>query len=192
LLGALAAVVAAVLAIVGSFQSLVSGELTLQGRTAMMVTITGWDLAGHAPAGQNAPVSTVGGAAQNGIPLTVGACLLVVAALLAVVAAPRGALAGARLVAVVAGAVAAAFLTGVVATVAVQVSNLAGTFRATGTAAGNASYGASAAPAAGFWLELVAALLAIAAAVLVALPGRRGEPGGSAPPYDPSPSPAEP
>lgn len=187
LLGALAAVVAAVLAIVGSFQALVTGELTLQGRSAMTVTITGWELAAHAPAGQTTPLATVGGAAQNGIPLTVAACLLVVAALLAVVAAPRVAIAGAGRVAVVAGATAAAFLTGIVVTVAVQVANLSHTFRPTGTAAANPGYAASAGPGAGFWLELVAAVLAIAAAVLVTLPGRRDR----AEPYEFPPPPPE-
>ncbi|GAB3005456.1 hypothetical protein LWP59_03195 [Amycolatopsis acidiphila] len=192
LLGVLAAVVAAVLAIVGSFLSLVSGELTYLGRPVMTLAVTGWDLDAHAPAGEPTPVATPGGTAQNGIPLTIAGCLLVVAAIVGILAAPRFAPAWARSAAVLAGSVAAAFLTGTVVTVAAQVVNLSETIRPTGTAAGNAGYGAAAGPAAGFWLELVAALLAIAAAVLFALPPRRPAPEMTTPHNDFPPSPPQP
>lgn len=200
LLGAAAALAAAVLAIVGSFLALVSGELRFQDSVALKMTVTGWEL--DADPAVDGPVSTVGGAAQNGIPLTVAAAFLIVAALLCLIAAPRVTPAVVRSAAVLTGAVSAAFLAGVVGTVAVQAVNLLNTFRPAGAAAGNARYSTSIGLGAGFWLELAAGVLAVGAVVLTALPSRPppgygtgppdrspGMPGGSPPPVGESPEP---
>lgn len=171
LLGAAAAVVAAVLAVVGSFLPLVSGQLK-QGNSVMFtISVSGWTLSGTAPSGT--PLTTFGGAAQNGIPLTIAAAFLIVVALLILVAAPRLAPPVLRSAAVAGGAVALAFFTGILITVGVQAANFVNTIRPVGAAAGTAGYSASAGLGTGFWLELVAGVLAIAAVVLAALPAGR-------------------
>lgn len=174
LLGVLCAAVAAALAIVGSFLSLVSGELS-SGSTSVTLTVTGWDLIsdGRLPAPGSAP--------QNGYPLVVAGGFLVIAAVLGLVAAVRGMPPGARTLAVLSGSVAAAFLAGTVATVAVQAANLIDTFDPLGTPDGPAGLRVSAGLGAGFWLELSAVVLAIAAVVLAALRDR-AEPASPAPP----------
>lgn len=170
LLGALAAVVAAVLAFVGTFLALVSGELTFLGNKVITLSVTGWDITGNPASGT--PVSTFGAPVRNGYPLAVAGALLVIAAILGVIGAARTAPRGAGFLAVLSAAVAAAFLAGTLATVAVQGTNLVDTFRSTGAAAGNAGYSTDAGLGSGFWLELVAAILAISAVVLAALPVR--------------------
>jgi hypothetical protein len=192
LLGALAAVVASALAFVGTFLALVSGELKFLGRSVMTLSVTGWDVHADAAPGQPIPASSYGAAVQNGYPLAVSGALLFIAAILGVIAAPRMAPRGARSLAVLSSAVAAAFLAGALATVAVQAANLVDTVRPTGTAAGNASFSADAGLGPGFWLELVAALLAIGAAVLAALPVRGPEADLATPRYGFPMPPAQP
>lgn len=169
LFGAAAALAAAVLAVVGSFLPLVSGELSLIGGPAARISVTGWEVT----AGGATP--SAGHVAENGIPLTIAAALLGIAVLMIIAAAQRAAPAAVGFAALLAGSVAAAFLVGVLATVAVQVVNLRGTIQA--------ADGASAALGAGFWLVLAAGVLASAAVVLIALPvrGNRlpGPPGDS-------------
>ncbi|MTD57720.1 hypothetical protein [Amycolatopsis pithecellobii] len=162
LLGALAATAAAALAITGSFLPLVSGELDVPGRAVVTVSITGWKLT------TSGGLATVAGAAQNGYPLAVSGAFLIIAAVLGLVAAVRNMPGGARALAVVSGAVAAAFLAGVVATIAVEAANLLASFQP----AGVAGFGVHAELGVGFWLELAAVALAIAAVVLAALPVR--------------------
>ncbi|GAA5153549.1 MULTISPECIES: hypothetical protein [Amycolatopsis] len=130
LLGALLCLVASVAAFTAPFLTLYSSGV---------LSVTGWGAE---------PSST--GVARNGFPLAVAGALLAVAALFAVVAAPRPAPAVVRWAAVLAAAVAAAFLAGVLVTAAAQ------TVRAT--------------PGPGFWLVLAAAVLALAGTVLAALP----------------------
>lgn len=170
LLGAAAALAAAVLAVVGSFLPLVSGRLDQRGAAVFTLSITGWKLNGQSPSG--APVSTSGGAAQNGIPLTIAAALLLVVALLILVAAPRFAPTVLRSTAVAGGAVVVAFFVGILLTIGIQAGNLLGTLRPVGAAVGNDSFATSADLGAGFWLEVVAGVLAIAAVALAALSPR--------------------
>ena len=167
LAGAAAALAAAALAVVGSFLPLVSGSLSQRGTVVFDLSVTGWELNAHSPTG--APVSTFGGAPQNGIPLTIAAALLVVVALLILVASPRSAPVLLRSAALSAGAVVVAFFVGVLLTVGMQTGNLVSTFQPIG---GDSSLRTSVGLGAGFWLELVAGALAIAAVVLAALPPR--------------------
>lgn len=171
LLGAAAALAAAILAVVGSFLPLVSGSLNRGDTVMVRISVTGWTLRGDSPSGT--PVTTFGGAAQNGIPLTIAAALLLVVVLLMLVATPRSAPPVLRAAAVTGGAVVVAFFVGVLLTVGIQTGNLVSTFQPIGNAAGDRTVRTDVGLGAGFWLELVAGLLAVAAVVLAALPARR-------------------
>ena len=163
LVGAAAALVAAVCAVVGSFLPLVSGSLGLRGSAALTVSVTGWQATSNARSGDS--VSALGSAPQNGIPLTIAAALLLIVTLLILMAAPRSAPAVLRLAALVGSAVAAAFFVGVLLTLGVQLADLLSSISGAGS-------GASSSLGAGFWLVLVAGLLSIAAVVLTVLPAR--------------------
>jgi len=172
LLGAAAALVAAVLAVVGSFLPLVSGELRYPNEAVLTFSVTGWKITSGSPG------MLLRGVAQNGIPLTVAAALLAIAVLVVLVAAQRAAPPVVRSGAVAGCAVAAAFLIGVLATVSVQVADFVGTL---GPAA-NPDVTVRETLGTGFWLEVLAGVLALAAVALTAWPAR--ETGFRAPPGD--------
>lgn len=177
-LGALLGVVAAVLTVVGSFIPLFAGEARAAGHVLTM-TVTGWDFsATGGPKSGAAPVT--------GVPLSLAAGVLLVAAVAGFAAASRRATAATKRLAGALCGVATAFLAGVVATVATQVASWDESFEPADSPAG-AVIEYSAGPGVGFWLLLGAVVLALPTAFLAL----RGGPAaalshhGSVPPRGP-------
>ncbi|ALG13873.1 hypothetical protein [Kibdelosporangium phytohabitans] len=164
LVGALLGLVSAILLLVSPFLSLFIG--TLNARAAeFTMTIDGWGFDSDAP-------QQFGAVAVNAYGLIFSAVLLFAAAIISVNGARRGATPSNRRMAAVFAAVAAAFTLGVAVTVLPQLTNWIDTFRPVGLASArvNTSIGM------GFWLMAIGTVLALAAAVIAALPTRDREP----------------
>ncbi|TLW94473.1 hypothetical protein FFT09_00795 [Saccharomonospora piscinae] len=192
-LAAGACVVAAALTVLGTFLPLFRGELSALGSVQFDLAITAWGF------DTNAPVQE-GGVANNGIPLSVAAALLLVAAVLVAVPAlrrrptPMGRLAC---------GMSAAFLAGITVAVVMQSLSWLETFRATGDTGAVPEVGLETGLGAGLWLLVGATVLALAAVWLAPPPGastadrepitpRYGFPapgGGQAPGSQPGPQP---
>jgi hypothetical protein len=167
LLGSTLCLVAAALTVVGTFMTLFGGELRVAGHVLTM-TITGWDF------------STTGGpkwgaAPLNGVPLSLAAGALLVAAVASFIAAPGPATPAAKRIAGALCGVATAFLAGVVATVATQVVSWEGSFQPTNTPVG-ATIEYSSGVGFGFWILVAAVVLALPTAFLALRGGQAAAP----------------
>lgn len=163
LLGSALCLVAAGLTVAGTFATLFSGELRAAGHVLTM-TITGWDfVATGGPKWGAAPVT--------GVPLSVAAGALLVAAVAGFVAAPRRSTPAARRLAGAACGVATAFLAGVVATVTTQVVSWEEAFQPVDSPVG-ATVEFSSGVGLGFWMLVAAVVFALPTAFLALRPGR--------------------
>jgi hypothetical protein len=159
--GALLCFVASILALTGSFQTLFSAELTERTN----VIVTGWDITAESD-GQTIPA---GGVPENGAPLVFAATLLLAAALLGLLANAAPARVGIGRANILLAAVGAAFLAGTTLTIGMQELNWLELFRPERfrtDAELDAGIGA------GFWLLVVATVIALGSTVLSWLPAR--------------------
>jgi hypothetical protein len=151
-----------VLVIVGSLLTLLTVRLTSIGREVASATVTAWGVSlDDAPRGL--PEGAFGAAPTFGVPLVIGAVILLGAAVLCLVGRS----------AVLVGAVGAAFLAGVVWAVALQESATSDSFTNLVVDPRNQGFGIDAGMGAGFWLLIAAAAVAIAGAGLTAVAGRK-------------------
>lgn len=163
LLGSTLCVVAAALTVAGTFTTLFGGELRASGHVLTM-TITGWDfVTTGGPRWGAAPVT--------GVPLSLAAGALLVAAVAGFVAAPRRSTPSARRLACAACGVATAFLAGVVATVTTQVVSWKEAFHPADSPVGT-TVEFSAGVGLGFWMLVAAVVLALPTAFLALWLGR--------------------
>ncbi|ONI73339.1 hypothetical protein ALI144C_46380 [Actinosynnema sp. ALI-1.44] len=162
--GALLSLVSAVLLLLAPFLPLFIGSLSARG-TEFTMTIDGWGFTTDAP-------QRIGAIAVNAYGLIFSAVVLFVATAVGVIGARRLATPRNRRAAAVLTAVAAAFTLGVTVAVLPQLTNWIDTFRPVGLASAtvNTSIGL------GFWLLVLGTVLALAAAVIAALPIRDREP----------------
>jgi hypothetical protein len=166
--GPVLCVAAAVLTLVGSLQALYSTGYRYGGELGYAFTITGWGLRNDAPVGFG-EVGSSEAVPPNGAPLAVAALVLLVAAVLGVRTAPW---AGNARIAAASGPVAvigAALLVGVVGTVGMQELGWLGAAeraRAMSDIPGAPELSVEASVGVGFWLLVVASVLAVAAALL--------------------------
>ena len=164
LIGALLCAVAAGLVLVGSFVPLFLGKVQGPGGLVMTMSITGWDF--HVDAsGTSLPTSRNGAVPTNGVPLALGATVLLAAALLGFIAASRPSHAPSRRLAGVVAVAGAAFVAGTVSTVALQVISWFDSFRPTGLLATAPNTSADVSVGFGLWLLVGAAAGAVVAAV---------------------------
>lgn len=186
LLAAVLAMVAAALAVAGSFLPLFGGELSVDGRLQLRVFVTGWDFHAEALSGSQAdPVALreAGSAPVTGAPLLLASTVLLAAAgvgLSRLRAAPARA---ATTVAVVLGA---GLLVGTAFTIGMQAAAWLSSVRPTGEFALQSGAQADGYLGAGFWLLTAAVVLAVAAAVCALLPSRE-PPVPQQPPPGPEP-----
>nr|WP_042182753.1 hypothetical protein [Kibdelosporangium sp. MJ126-NF4]CEL15187.1 hypothetical protein [Kibdelosporangium sp. MJ126-NF4]CTQ93217.1 FIG01038119: hypothetical protein [Kibdelosporangium sp. MJ126-NF4] len=170
LVGAMLALVSAVLLLVSPFLPLFSGSVNA-GTLKFTMTIDGWGFDTDAPI-------RFGAVAVNAFGLIFAAVLLFGAAIVSLAGARRRAATPAtRRLATSVTAIAAAFTVGVVAMVLPQLTNWVDTFGpiGLGTADVETTIGT------GFWLMSVGTVLALVAAVLTVRPVRDSEP--ATPPY---------
>jgi hypothetical protein len=184
--GALLAVAAAVLVIVGSFLPLFIAEVRAAAGVGLTITITSWDFQAKAASGLG-PASRYGATAINGIPLVFGAVTLLIGGVLAFLAAARRSTPATSLAAALITALGAAFLAGTAWTIGMQVISWFDSFRPTGSATGvDLDAGI------GLWILLLAAAAAITAASQTWPRNLRTPPHAPQPPIAPAhPTPAD-
>ncbi|RSM69805.1 hypothetical protein DMH04_45495 [Kibdelosporangium aridum] len=169
LIGAILALVAAILLLVSPFFPLFIGHVNARAADFTM-TIDAWGFDTDAP-------QRVGAVAVNAYGLIFAAVLLFVGTILTFVGARNSATPSSRRVAATGMGIATAFTLGVAATVVPQLTNWVDTFRPTGLASASVDTSVGT----GFWMMAVGAGIALAAAVITALRFRDREP--ETPPY---------
>jgi hypothetical protein len=196
LIGVAFAFAGAALLLISSFLPLFIGQLTRRGVVQFKMTVTGWGFGVEAGPNPASPVTRTGAVAINAYPLVFAGVLLFIGTVVALLAARNAATDRGRRAAVVTLAIAAAFTSGTALTVGVQAVSWTDSFQPTGGAAGNSDFAVDANLGVGFWLLLMATLLAIGAALHAALPSRQAEPDLDTPrygiPVQPAPAPPPP
>ncbi|MCE7005750.1 hypothetical protein LWC34_23400 [Kibdelosporangium philippinense] len=164
LVGALFALVSAILLLVSPFYPLFIGRL-ISSTANFTMTFDGWGFETDAPA-------RVGAIVVNAYGLIFAAVMLFVATILTFVGARIAATQGNRRVAATSMAIAAAFTLGVAVTVLPQLTNWMDTFRATGLPGARVDTTVGL----GFWMMAAGTFLALAATAIAGLPTRYREP----------------
>ena len=161
--GALFCFAASILALTGSFQTLFSADVTESTR----VVVSGWDIKAESD-GRSIPA---GGVPDNGAPLVFAATLLLAAALLGLVANAVPARVGIGRANILLAAAGAAFLAGTTWTIGMQELTWLDIFRPRSSSFRN-NPNLDASIGTGFWLLVVATVLALGSIVLSWLPVR--------------------